>query len=83
MRKILKGLSFYIFTIIFVVLVALSMPSAMKCTRQIEDTHSKTILEVVRHKDTTYSVTLQDNVYDALNEDELDSILLELLILQN
>jgi hypothetical protein len=77
MWRILKQMDFYIGVVFFGFILALGMPSMVKCTgpRITKEQPHKTILKVVRHPDTTFSVFIHDQVYDALYEDELDSIM--------
>lgn len=77
MYKIVKSLSFYIAVTAIVILVALATPSITK-EKEIKKIPSISVLNVVRHGDSTYSVILQERSYDVLDESQVDSILLML-----
>ena len=72
MLRIIKQMNFYIAVVIFGFALAFMTPTMVECKKQEQST---TILRVVRHPDTTFSVIMQDKAYDALNELELDSII--------
>jgi hypothetical protein len=83
MLRILKSINFYICVVVFAIVVAMYMPTAMierMSEPNIEEVNpSVSVLNIIRHGDGSYSVVMQDTINDGYNEEQIDSVLISLI----